>query len=525
MLIEPYGGTIDDDLIFFDIGQSRSLPWKRRPRASNLLDALREPSRPFNDVVIGEPHRAFYDNQFSLTFPVFVHYNVRLWVPEVGGAVDPGSDAHDLMMTMYGGMSKAERNRIKVRVRAAMAAQASTEGRFLGGRPPYGYQIVAAGPHPNPAKAADGRCLHVLRPDPVTAPVVVRIFEEYVAGKGIYAIAEGLTRDGIPCPSAYDPRRNPHRDGRAWSKSAVRAILENPRYTGKQVWNRQRRQDVLLDVDDVAAGYVTKFRWNARDEWVMSNPGAHPALVSAELFAEAHSVRATHIEQSRPRKPRATPNNYVLRQLIRCAACGRSMTGSINNGRPHYRCRFPAEYALANRIDHPKNVYVREDLIVPELDKWLASLFDEEHREATVAQLCEATGADPSASAHAEAARGRIADCDERLARYRAALDAGADVSVVAAWIAEVEAERNAAARDLARGEAGSADHLSPQQIAALVARLGDVAARLERADPRDKGALYAAFGLNLVYDPAARVVSVSANGEAMGIGCVRGET
>jgi YD repeat-containing protein len=29
------------------------------------------------------------------TFPVFVHYGVGLWVPEVGGAIDPGSDAHD----------------------------------------------------------------------------------------------------------------------------------------------------------------------------------------------------------------------------------------------------------------------------------------------------------------------------------------------------------------------------------------------------------------------------------------------
>jgi hypothetical protein len=28
---------------------------------------------------------------------VFVHCGVGLWMPEVGGAVDPGSDAHDLV--------------------------------------------------------------------------------------------------------------------------------------------------------------------------------------------------------------------------------------------------------------------------------------------------------------------------------------------------------------------------------------------------------------------------------------------
>lgn len=50
--------------------------------------------------MIGEPRRAFYWNQFRLTFPVFVHYGVGLWAPEVGGAVDPGSDALDLMISL-----------------------------------------------------------------------------------------------------------------------------------------------------------------------------------------------------------------------------------------------------------------------------------------------------------------------------------------------------------------------------------------------------------------------------------------
>ncbi len=90
----------------------------------------------------------------------------------MGGAVDPGSDAHDLVMSLYGGMSKGERNRIKTRVRASMAAQAAIEGRFLGGRPPYGYQLADAGPRPNPGKAAIGQRLHKLATDTVAAPVV-----------------------------------------------------------------------------------------------------------------------------------------------------------------------------------------------------------------------------------------------------------------------------------------------------------------------------------------------------------------
>ena len=37
-LIDPAGGEIVTE--FFDIGQSRSLPWSRRPAATRLLQAL-----------------------------------------------------------------------------------------------------------------------------------------------------------------------------------------------------------------------------------------------------------------------------------------------------------------------------------------------------------------------------------------------------------------------------------------------------------------------------------------------------
>src|SRR5262249_42778818 len=121
-----------------------------------------------------------------------------------------------------------ERNRIKVRVRTAMASQTLLESRYLGGRPPYGYTLNDLDPHPNPAKAAEGKRLHGLAPDPHSAPVVQRIFAMYLAGSGIVAIAEALTRDG-------------HRDGRAWSKGAVPTILTNPCVASAATAGRRRR--------------------------------------------------------------------------------------------------------------------------------------------------------------------------------------------------------------------------------------------------------------------------------------------
>jgi site-specific DNA recombinase len=42
-LIEPVGGVVVAE--YFDIGRSRSLPWKLRPEAASLLDALARPDR------------------------------------------------------------------------------------------------------------------------------------------------------------------------------------------------------------------------------------------------------------------------------------------------------------------------------------------------------------------------------------------------------------------------------------------------------------------------------------------------
>ena len=346
-------------------------------------------------------------------------------------------------MSLYGGMSKGERNRIKIRVRAAMAAQARTEGRYLGGRPPYGYQLADAGPHPNPGKAAAGQRLHRLELDPDAASVVRRIFDEYVAGRGLYAIAEGLTRDGIACPSARDRARNPHRQGLAWSKMAVRAILANPRYTGRQVWHRQRRDEVLLDVEDVALGHVTKLRCNDEDAWIVSEALTHEPLVSDEQFHAVRTLAAAGRRRPVVRQPRPTSQPFALHGLVVCALCHRRMQGSANHGRAHYRCRYPSEYAIANELDHPRNVYVREDQILGPLDGWLAQVFDPGQLDTTLDALeAAASSTDDAGQAKAQAARRRVIECDTRLARYRAALEAGTDPAVVSAWIAEVQAER-----------------------------------------------------------------------------------
>ena len=503
-LIKPDGEVVVE---YFDIGQSRSLPWKRRPAAARLLEDLRKPDRAFTAVVIGEPARAFYGNQFGLTFPVLTHYGVGLWVPEVGGEIDPGSDAHDLVMSLYGGMSKGERNRIKIRVRSAMSSQA-VEGRFLGGRPPYGYRLGDGGPHPNPAKAADGKRQHFLEPDPSTAPIVKRIFGEYLNGKGIYAIAEGLTRDDVPCPSAADRARNSHRSGIAWSKGAVRTILRNPRYTGRQVWNRQRRDETLIDVEDVALGHETKLRWNNTDEWVWSTEPSHEPIIDPEVFTQAQQLAGAGVGRAARRVTRRK-NTYVLRGLLHCSACGSRMQGSWNHDRANYRCKIPSEYALANKIDHPPTIYVREEHIVPALDAWIATVFDPANLDATVAALAEAQAPSDADNARLAAARQTIAATNEKVTRLVAAIEDGSPVDMVGPRLNQLKAAKLAAERELLL--ARPTEHLDESAIRALLEEVGSIPEVLADADPEAKAQLYQDLGLHLTFDAKKRLVEIQA--------------
>jgi site-specific DNA recombinase len=235
-LVTGFGSIVAE---FFDVGWSRVLPWARRPQAAALLAALADPDRDFDAIVIGEYERAFYGPQYSLMAPLLEHYGVQLWMPEVGGRVNFHDEGDEQLMLALGVQSKREITRTRIRVHTAMAAQARDQGRYLGGRPPYGYRLADAGPHPNKAHAAWGRRAHRLEPDPLTAPVVRWMFAQRLAGHSLARITRALNDAGIPCPSAVDPGRNPHRSGQAWTLFTVRAILANPRYTGHQVWNRQ----------------------------------------------------------------------------------------------------------------------------------------------------------------------------------------------------------------------------------------------------------------------------------------------
>jgi site-specific DNA recombinase len=229
---------------FLDHGQSRQLAWHLRPEASRLIEAIKDPNRAFDAIVIGSYERAFYGNQASLILPLLENYGVALWMPEVGGPVDSG---HDELIALLGILAKREIIRARARTVGAMTALVRDYGRYVGGRPAYGYRLIPAGPHPKRQHARWGQMLLCFEPNPDTAPVVVWIFQMRLDGYTLARVCRALNDAAIPCPSAADPQRNRHRAGTAWQIPTVQSILANPVYTGHAVWKRTYAQHGLVN--------------------------------------------------------------------------------------------------------------------------------------------------------------------------------------------------------------------------------------------------------------------------------------
>ncbi|OCF85974.1 hypothetical protein AW168_32940 [Nocardia brasiliensis] len=318
--------------------------------------------------------------------------------------------------------------------------------------------------------------------------MVQRIFREYIGGRGDKAIAEGLNRDGILCPSAHRPEQNRHRAGDGWQAPTVAAILQNPRYTGYAVFGRWTKREELIDPDDVAAGYAIRFVRASADRIIRSRRPAHPHIVSVEQFTEAHLIRRgragiNNRDRAKLERTRTLiPRQYLLRGHIRCDACNRKMQAEIVGQNIYYRCRArtlaPGSDALA---DHPKTVNLRESVLIDPLDGWLSTLFDRKHRNQTIEILLEAQEGDDTDTVRALLRR-RIIDADTRLQRHLAAIEAGVDPAAFVASMNTAQAEKAAARAEL--DAIPKPIRLTETELHKLVDSVGDIRAVLKAGAP-----------------------------------------
>lgn len=399
-------------------------------------------------------------------------------------------------------MSKGERTRLKKRVLAGMTAMAAT-ARFLGGRPPFGYQLVPTGvAHPNPDKARWGIQLQHLVPHPDYAPVVEQIFAWRLDGVGYRTIAGRLDATAIPSPSASDPTRNQHRRQAGWSIAALQAICANPRYMGTETWGRVQKTEVLLDPTNPAAGHVT-LRRRRNDDGYVTVPDAIPAIVAPAEWAQAQETARTN---TRHRTAAKQPNrSYALRGVLHCGHCGRRLAGETSKNRggsetARYVCKLRDLYP--GQTEHPLKVTIAESVIAPLLDEWVAEELSPARLNLRAEQLASADGPGGRERHTLDQLRNQQRVANARLARlYELMKDPDYPIEIAKAGLKDEKAKlaRIEAEIAAARGTttpSWSVDHYR----AALREGLGDIAGLLNIATSDEKNTLYQLLGLELTY-------------------------
>ena len=263
-----------------------------RPGWTALTQEARETrDRRFDAVVIYQTSRLSRDRVSAGLFHrelrkvgVEIHYAI--------GAGDPATAEGGLMIALQQAFDEYERAKLSRETKRGMR-QTALQGFRCGGRAPTATGSTTA-PTPTPARAKAGETKTRLVPDAEQAAVVAEIFHLWAdRGFGCKAIADHLNRPGgPPSPAHVDPKRNVRGD---WAKSTIRAMLKNPTYTGRLVWNR------LDFATQREAGGTARLR--AEEEWVVSEV-EHLPLVSDELFAQAQERFRAAAAQQRPRAAR-----------------------------------------------------------------------------------------------------------------------------------------------------------------------------------------------------------------------------
>ncbi|MFE9750196.1 recombinase family protein [Saccharothrix saharensis] len=341
---------------YFEVGCSRQVPWHLRPRAAAMLRYIAANADRVDAVVVGEYERAFLDGgQVRELRAVLELYGVQLWLPEAEGPVDFDNPAHEALLSLLATRSQTEVIRSRHRVVTAMRMQTVEQGRYLGGRPPYGYRLVDAGPHPNRALARRGVRQQRLVPNPATARTVKLIFFLRLAGHSAAGIARYLNEQSVPSPSSADAERDGHRVDHGWSLRTVVEILGNPRYTGRQVRNRTSADRATRS----PSGRRTSVR-NEQDAWAISTRIAHTPLVFEQELVTAQTIQATR-NSTRRADADGGECAYLLAGRLHCGLCGQKMDSHRSHGRAAYRCRHGHTSARTRPEGAPDNLYLRED--------------------------------------------------------------------------------------------------------------------------------------------------------------------
>lgn len=465
------------------------------PRDGGLLDLLQDSRSGTFQVVIAESISRFSRNP-SVTFRAeeeLLDAGVRLWATD-----EPWEESFGSIVLRHVnvGLARGFLHELKVKSRQGIET-AARQGRHAGGAALYGYRFREL-PHPNPHRASQGRKMRVLEPDPVRAPIVRMIFEDYVVhGLSYPQICEKLNADieRFPPPESPDPAR---RTG-LWGRSSIWEILHNPKYTGYQVWNRRARK---------RGGRV-----NPPNGWIWSEEPAHEALVAREIFEQA--VRQGIRNSNGAKRPSAEqPKAFLLRSFVRCSLCGLRMVGNRRRGVHYYLCEARRRPVTLVADDHPRTVYIREDVLAARVVDFLRERVFGPDRVPLIKTSLES--ADPEHEARegeVERIRRELRDLTERVRRQVANLEAEEPGTPAANAIRhrlnELAALKARRERDLAAADQMLVGRSDPEAAAVLLEALPRLDVKVDTLAEEDFRQLLDALKFEARYDPGSKQLTI----------------
>lgn len=160
------------------------------------------------------------------------------------------------------------------------------------------------------------------------AELVRQIFQNYLSGMSVLAVAKRLNALGIPSPTSG-----------IWGRSSVYGILTNEKYAGNMVLQKTYRPDFRTKKNKINQGQVAKYEVT----------GSHEAIISETDFA-AVQERLLETQKKYAKKPKGNAN-YLFTGLIKCGYCGGSFVHRTNGKgkykQPVWICRRFAELGKA----------------------------------------------------------------------------------------------------------------------------------------------------------------------------------
>jgi DNA invertase Pin-like site-specific DNA recombinase len=185
-------------------------------------------------------------------------------------SVEDDASLENVVMAAVMGERNTEDSRRKAAATKAGMDRKRQRGEYIGHRP-YGYKWER-----------DEKDDRQIVPDPDQAPIIRRIFKEYLAGQSQKAIARNLTRDKVPTS----------RGGTRWYSGTIRQILARPLYAG---WIPDGKGGVL--------------------------EGIHEPMISREEWNQVEDLRKAKARG--PGRGRPVAGRHLFRGgFLRCGACG-----------------------------------------------------------------------------------------------------------------------------------------------------------------------------------------------------------